>query len=152
MVEIRSVAMKKKNVPAFVVLFLLFSQIVAAQGFGEYGRLLGGMGQKGGSSVPKGATSGTEVRGSVKQRSSDSGVPEKNPMPSAFVVESNEAALYARSEEWADKITQLSRGEKLVPMVQATGAKALWYMVKTQTGAIGWVKSSDVVPAVVKSE
>src|SRR5215471_14206477 len=148
MVEIRSVAMKKKNVPAFVVLFLLFSQIVAAQGFGEYGRLLGGMGQKGGSSVPKGATSGTEVRGS----SSDSGVPGKNPMPSAFVVESNEAALYARSEEWADKITQLSRGEKLVPMVQATGAKALWYMVKTQTGAIGWVKSSDVVPAVVKSE
>jgi hypothetical protein len=152
MVEIRNVVMKKKNVPAFVVLFLLFSQVAAAQGFGEYGRLLGGMGQKNATSVPKGPTSGTEARGSVKQRSPDSGVPERNPMPSAFIVESNEATLYARSEDWADKIMQLSRGEKLVPMVQATSATALWYMVKTQTGAIGWVKSSDVAPAVLKSE
>lgn len=144
--------MGKKSVPAFVVLFLLFSQVAAAQGFGEYGKLLGGLGQKSGSSVPKSASPGAEVRGTVKQRSLDSGVAERNPMPPAFVVESNETALYARSEEWADKITQLSRGEKLVPMVQATGATALWYMVKTQTGVIGWVKSSDVAPAVIKSE
>ena len=65
-------------------------------------------------------------------------------VPAALTVELTEAALYARSEEWADKLTQLSRGEKLVPMVQATSANALWYMVKTETGVVGWIKASDV--------
>jgi hypothetical protein len=142
--------MKKNNVPGLVVSFLLVSQAVWAQGFGEYGRLLGGLGQKN-SSAPKGVTPGPEDRGSVKQRSFDSsGV--SSTMPAALSVESDEAVLYARSEDWADRMMQLPRGEKLVPMVQATGATALWYMVKTQTGAIGWVKSSDVAPVIVKRE
>jgi len=135
--------MKKNSVPCFAVFFLLVSQAVFAQGIGEYGKLLGGLGQKNSSVVPKGAPLGKEVRGSVKQRSPDSGNLERNPMPAALTVESNEAALYARSEDWADKVMQLSRGEKLIPMVQATGASIIWYMVKTQTGAIGWVKASD---------
>ncbi len=142
--------MKKNNVPGLVVSFLLVSQAVWAQGFGEYGRLLGGLGQKN-SGAPKGVTPGPEDRGSVKQRSFDSsGV--SSTMPAALSVESDEAVLYARSEDWADKMMQLPRGEKLVPMVQATAATALWYMVKTQTGAIGWVKSSDVAPVIVKRE
>jgi hypothetical protein len=100
--------MKKNNVPGLVVFFLLVSQAVWAQGFGEYGRLLGGLGQKNGG-VPKGVTPGPEDRGSVKQRSFDSnGV--SGIMPAALSVESDEAVLYARSEDWADKMMQLPRG------------------------------------------
>ena len=141
--------MKKINVTDLTVCFLLFSQVVFAQGFGEYGRLLGGLGQKN-SSVPKRVTPEPEVRGDLKSRSPDSG--EHDRLPPALIVKSNEAVLYARSEEWAEKLMQLARGEKLVPMVQATGASALWYMVKTQTGAIGWVKSADVAPTAAKKE
>ena len=137
--------MKKNNIAGFVGFFLLVSEAVWAQGFGEYGRLLGGLGPQNGS-VAKGLTPGPEDRGSAKQRSFDPSNVKNNPMPVALSVESNETVLYARSEDWADKIMQLPRGEKLVPMLQATGATALWYMVKTQTGTIGWVKSSDVVP------
>jgi hypothetical protein len=136
--------MKKKSGAVFVFLFLLLPQVGFGQGFGEYGKLLGGLGQKNGGGVPKGVTPGTEVRGSAKHRSPDAGELRRNLMPPALIVESNEAVLYTRSEEWADKVTQLSRGEKLIPMVQAAGASAVWYMVKTETGAIGWVKSSEV--------
>lgn len=144
--------MEKKSGMIFVFLFLLFPQVVFPQGLGEYGRLLGGLGQKNASGVSKGVTPGTEIGGNMKQRSPDSGGADRNPLPPVLVVESNEAVLYARSEEWADKMMQLSRGDKLTPMVQATGANALWYMVKTQTGSIGWVKSTDVSSAPIKGQ
>ena len=42
-----------------------------------------------------------------------------------------------------EKIAQLSEGDKLVPLLQSEGS-INWYMVKTEKGIIGWVKSSDV--------
>ena len=136
--------MKTRSVPGFSLIFILLSQVVFAQGLGEYGKLLGGVGQKNSSVAPRGGTPKTEAGGKAKSRAPDVGDVAVSAMPAALTVESTEAALYARSEEWADKLTQLSRGEKLVPMVQATSANALWYMVKTETGAIGWIKASDV--------
>ena len=136
--------MKKKSVPGFGLVFVLLSQVVFAQGLGEYGKLLGGVRQKNTNVVPKGGAPKTEAGGNSKSRAPSVENVGVSPMPAALTVESTEAALYARSEEWADKLTQLSRGEKLVPMVQATSANALWYMVKTETGAVGWVKASDV--------
>jgi len=143
--------MKKSNVSSLAVSMLLVAQCVGAQGFGEYGRLLGGLGQKN-SSVPRSITPAPENHGSVDRSTLDSSTVKNNTLPATLIVESNEAPLYARSEDWSDKMMQLPRGAKLVPMVQATAANALWYMVKTPTGAVGWVKSSDVVPALVKSE
>src|SRR5215467_8039086 len=143
--------MKKNNVLGLVVSILLVTQTVGAQGFGEYGRLLGGLGQKN-SNIQKGVAPGVENRGSSDRSPLDSNTFKNDSLPTALIVESNEAPLYARSEDWSDKMMQLPRGAKLVPMVQATAANALWYMVKTQTGAVGWVKSSDVVPALAKRE
>jgi hypothetical protein len=42
-----------------------------------------------------------------------------------------------------ENIAQLSEGEKLVPLLQSEGS-IHWYMVKTEKGLTGWVKSTDV--------
>ncbi|HET8563009.1 MAG TPA: SH3 domain-containing protein, partial [Candidatus Binatia bacterium] len=65
-------------------------------------------------------------------------------LPAALTVISKEAPLYARHDEFANKIAQLSQGERLVPVLQTDSGKTLWYMVKTETGTTGWVKASDV--------
>ena len=143
--------MQKNNVPGILISILLVAQAVGAQGFGEYGRLLGGLGQKN-SNVPRGVAPAPENSGSLDRSARDSNTVKNNSLPAALIVESKEASLYARSEDWSDKMMQLPRGTKLIPMVQATAANALWYMVKTQSGDVGWVKSSDVVPGLVKSE
>jgi len=136
--------MKKRIVlgPGFI--FVFFSQVVFAQGIGEYGRLLGGVGQKNSIVVPRGGAPVKEAGTSPKSRPSGVGNSGSNSIPPALTVEANEAVLYARSEEWADVMMQLSRGEKLIPMAQTVGGNTVWYMVKTQTGAIGWIKASDV--------
>jgi hypothetical protein len=51
--------------------------------------------------------------------------------------------LYARQELDSDKITTLKKGEVLAPLAEAVGQQT-WYMVKTQNGLVGWVRSVDV--------
>jgi hypothetical protein len=48
-----------------------------------------------------------------------------------------------RQDDEAQKIEQLSQGDSLSPFVQNNGGND-WYMVKTQKGLMGWVKSTDV--------
>jgi hypothetical protein len=56
---------------------------------------------------------------------------------------SRQAALYPRQDDEAEKVTELSQGDTLTPMGQSNGGNE-WYMVKTQKGLIGWIKSADV--------
>jgi len=53
------------------------------------------------------------------------------------------AYLYARQEKDSEIITNLEKGEELLPVGQVIGT-GLWYMVKTPKGATGWVQSADV--------
>jgi hypothetical protein len=62
--------------------------------------------------------------------------------PGLTVVESG-AALYARQELDSDQIATLQKGEMLAPLAEAVGQQT-WYMVKTQRGLVGWVRSVDV--------
>jgi hypothetical protein len=126
---------------ALVGLLALFltPTVVMAQGFGEYGRSLGGATQR-----QSGVKSGT-LSGSPQGGKSISGVGDLggHPVPSRLVVASKEAALYPRQDDEAEKIASLVQGEVLFPLVQSVGGND-WYMVKTTKGLIGWVKSSDV--------
>jgi len=65
-------------------------------------------------------------------------------LPSQLAMSSNEATLYSRSEDWSDKVAQLSQGQKLSPIAQTSSAGVTWFMVKAEGGIIGWIKSSDV--------
>jgi len=125
-----------------ILLWFLSPKSAPAQGFGDYGRALGGVGQGQGGTVPRApGTSSPSNKG--KGVSGGVGDVGGRDMPSRLVVASKEAALYPRQDDEAEKIDRLVEGETLVPMVQSEGGRD-WYMVKTSKGLIGWVKSVDV--------
>ena len=129
----------------FAVSYLGSASWVFAQAFGEYGRTLGGIpnGQTlPGPRAPGGGTEGGTSNGGV-------GDVGGRKMPTRLVVAAISTGLYPRQDDEAEKIDQLAQGEPLVPMVQSSGGND-WFMVKTQSGVIGWVKSADVKEQVVK--
>jgi len=141
--------MRIKIVTLASIAFFSISATCFAQGIGEYGRLMGGVKEKSSGAAPQGGTRSIQPNTTVKSR-----VPVVNDrggeaLPKELTVEVKESALFSRSEDWADKIGQVSQGEKLIPMLRATGAQVLWYLVKTEAGTVGWVKASDVraIPA-----
>ena len=118
---------------------------VFAQAFGDYGRTLGGIpnGQSfPGPRAPGGVTQGGAGNGGV-------GDVGGTKFPARLVVAAKSAGLYPRQDDEAEKIDQLAQGEPLVPMVQSSGGND-WFMVKTQRGVIGWVKSADVKEEMIK--
>ena len=115
------------------------ASLVFAQAFGEYGRAVG--------SIPHGrgvAGSGPSVGGG-HGNVSGGGVGDLGgrALPVRLVVTAKIAGLFPRQDDESEKIAQLTEGENLVPMVQSEGGNT-WYMVKTQKGLTGWVKSVDV--------
>lgn len=108
-----------------------------AQAFGEYGRTLGGATHRQGGVILN--TPG-ELGGGGSGGVGDIG---GRGVPSRLIVASKDAALFPRQDAETEKITSLAQGEILIPLLQAVGGND-WYMVKTQKGLIGWVKSSDV--------
>ena len=118
----------------------LMPAVVTAQGFGEYGRTLGGVTQRQGSAAPS-APRGLPQSGRVQSERIGNG--DGRGVPSQLIVASKQAALFPRQDDEAEKILSLEQGEILVPILQAAGGND-WYMVKTQKGITGWVKSSDV--------
>jgi hypothetical protein len=118
---------------------LLIPAATFAQAFGEYGRTLGGIphGQGiTGSRIPEGVTQG----GTGSGRVGDVG---GRILATRLVVATKDAGLYTRQDEESEKLLHLAQGETLVPMVQSAGGSE-WYMVRTQKGLIGWIKSTDV--------
>ena len=127
-----------------VMVGLVVPRAALAQAFGEYGRTLGG--------VPHGGITAPKAPGGVTQGGTGSGGVGDlggRGLPTRLVVASKVAGLYPRQDDEAEKLEQLSEGETLVPMVQSNGGND-WFMVKTQKGAVGWVKSADVREEKVK--
>ena len=132
--------MNKKFTLATLVTSLLFcSSLAFAQAFGDYGRAVGSIPRGKGIAGP--GVSGGGNQGNVR----DGDVPDSGGrmLPKRLVVASQNAYLFPRQDPESEKIAQLSEGESLVLMVQSEGNNP-WYMVKTQTGLVGWVKSLDV--------
>jgi hypothetical protein len=132
--------MRKHATYYLIVLVILHvPAVVFAQAFGEYGRAVG--------SVPhgQGITGGRTSGGVTQGGGTGGGLGDLGgrAMPVRLVVAAKNAGLFPRQDEESEKIAQLSEGENLVPMVQSEGSSP-WYMVKTQKGLVGWVKSTDV--------
>ena len=123
-----------------VMAFLAPGELLA-QAIGEYGRTVGGAAQRQGSVSQKASRAPYQNKGkAVIEGIGDAG---GRPVPSGLVVASRQAALYPRQDDEAEKIAELSLGDTLIPMGQSNGGNE-WYMVKTQTGLVGWIKSTDV--------
>jgi hypothetical protein len=69
-----------------------------------------------------------------------------------LVVAANSVSLYPSQDDETKKIEELSPGAILIPMLHATSGANGWYMVKTQKGSIGWVKSTDVLEQSAKKQ
>jgi hypothetical protein len=135
--------MKRTKAFWFVLaLTVITPQAAMAQAFGEYGRVVGGATQRQGSGGlnPSG---GSQRNGLSKGGSPGVGDVGGRPVPSRLIIASKEAALYPRQDDESEKIESLSQGDLLVPILQANGGND-WFMVKTQKGVIGWIKSADV--------
>src|SRR5262245_13670799 len=118
-----------------IVLFLV-PQVVFAQAFGEYGRIVGGGNSSLGQKAPGVSSQIINGRGAVEGIGDLGG----RHVPRALVVASKQAALYPRQDEESEKMAELSQGDTLLPVGQSND----WYMVKTQKGLVGWIKSADV--------
>src|SRR5438876_3621891 len=66
------------------------------------------------------------------------------PLPATLRVKSQVGGLYAQQDALSEIIAKLGREEEVVPMGKASGASEAWYMVKTKSGQIGWLKANDV--------
>jgi hypothetical protein len=52
--------------------------------------------------------------------------------------------LYASAEETAQVVGTLALGESTTPMAETQSAGGIkWYLVKTKSGVVGWIKQSD---------
>lgn len=134
--------MKNKLFMILVVVYQLFySPLVMAQGIGEYGRVLGG--------VPRGSGGvGHNLPGTGIQQGRGVvhgiGDTEGQRLPARLVVAVKAAPLYSRQDDETNEIETLSQGEHLVPMIQSTGNGSEWYLVRTEKGVVGWIKSREV--------
>jgi thiol-disulfide isomerase/thioredoxin len=56
------------------------------------------------------------------------------------------AGILVRSQQdtQAETIGKLESGEELVPLGKVSGAGEYWYMIKTKSGMMGWVRGADV--------
>lgn len=66
------------------------------------------------------------------------------PFPKMLRGRSDGIAVRSRQDMDSEIIDKLSRGEEFVPLGKVSGAGESWYMVKTKSGAVGWVKGGDV--------
>jgi hypothetical protein len=125
------------------VFFLALVPKIFAQAIGEYGRVVGGLRPQQDSATPK-AHNGETLKPNGKGSNAgvgDLGVPS---IKGQLFVASNKALLYARQDDETERLAQLSLGDPLTAVMRATGGNLDWYMVRTATGIVGWIKSTDV--------
>lgn len=127
----------------FVILFVavLDARDIFAQGFGEYGRAVGSLPH--GKSITGSKLPGGGSQGDRKGSGATDGWVSGQSLPTRLVVVTPVTALYPRQDDATEALSQLNQGEPLIPLIQSVGGSD-WYMVKTQNGLVGWVKSIDV--------
>ena len=118
---------------------LLLPPAVFAQAFGEYGRAVGSIPH--GQGITGGRPSGGVIQGGVPGGAV--GESDVRRLPARLVVAVNDAGLFPSQDDQSEKLGKLNQGEILTPMIQSTGGND-WFMVKTQKGILGWIKSRDV--------
>lgn len=121
---------------------LLAPHGVIAQGMGEYGRSVQGVTERQKGSRPQ-APAGRSRNSRNKNDVPGVGDLGGKPVAAKLVVAAEETGLYPRQDEESEKISRLSRGELLVPVLQSNGGNE-WFMVKAPDGKVGWVKATDV--------
>jgi cytochrome c biogenesis protein CcmG/thiol:disulfide interchange protein DsbE len=66
------------------------------------------------------------------------------PLPGRVRARADGVVVRGHQDTLSEVMGKLARGEELIPLGKVSGAGEFWYMVKTKSGAIGWVRGGDV--------
>jgi thiol-disulfide isomerase/thioredoxin len=69
------------------------------------------------------------------------------PLPGRLRAKADGVVVRGHQDTLSEVMGKLARGEELVPLGKVSGAGEFWYMVKTRSGAVGWVRGGDVEEA-----
>ncbi|HWH76949.1 MAG TPA: SH3 domain-containing protein, partial [Candidatus Binatus sp.] len=66
------------------------------------------------------------------------------PLPSGLRARGNALLVRSQQDPFSEVVAKLPAGETVTALGKASGAGEFWYMVRTKSGAIGWVRGTDV--------
>jgi hypothetical protein len=66
------------------------------------------------------------------------------PMPSALRAKGGALLVRSQQDPFSEAVAKLPPNEEVTPIGKASGAGEIWYMVRTKSGAIGWVRGVEV--------
>ena len=66
------------------------------------------------------------------------------PLPSALRAKGSALLVRAQQDPFSEVVAKLPAGEEVAPIGKASGAGEFWYMVRTKSGAIGWLRGAEV--------
>ena len=66
------------------------------------------------------------------------------PLPKKLRAKGHGVLVHGQQDAQSEIIGKLDRGDDLIPLGKVSGAGEFWYMVKTKSGAVGWVRGEEV--------
>jgi peroxiredoxin len=66
------------------------------------------------------------------------------PLPNMLRARAAGITVRSQQDAQSEAVGRLEGGEELVPLGKVSGAGEFWYMVKTKSGAMGWVRGAEV--------
>ena len=66
------------------------------------------------------------------------------PLPGKLRARADGVVVRGYQDTVSEVMGKLAREEEIIPLGKVSGAGEFWYMVKTKSGAIGWVRGVDV--------
>ena len=66
------------------------------------------------------------------------------PLPKTLRAKGTGVLVHGQQDGLSEIIGRFDRGDDLIALGKVSGAGEFWYMVKTKTGAIGWVRGAEV--------
>jgi thiol-disulfide isomerase/thioredoxin len=72
------------------------------------------------------------------------------PLPKSLRPRGNGLLLHGQHDSQSEILGKLDRSDDLTPLGKVSGAGEYWYMVRSKSGAVGWVREAEVEPASVQ--
>jgi peroxiredoxin len=66
------------------------------------------------------------------------------PLPSALRAIGGALIVRSQQDPFSEPVAKLPASEEVTPLGKVSGAGEFWYMVRTKSGAIGWVRGAEV--------
>jgi hypothetical protein len=66
------------------------------------------------------------------------------PLPAALRVRGTGIVLRALQDPASEALAKVPPGDELVPQGKVSGSGEVWFLARAKSGALGWVRASEV--------